>query len=820
VNPGDVAGVLPQQGWFAIDNHYNVNLNCEPVGFAANNGTTLSLTDTNFNPTGITLTFTASDSWDNNINFTNISTPNAKLMQGTIKQANGNHTPITFTFNNVPPGQYDVYVYCQLDGSGMIASLWDFYNITTNYIKEQQLFYDTNVFIQSTATSAAQATNVANYVKFSMGTDARGQIEILGQYAQSTLGMGVSAIQLVPTGALKPNTTPLSFLLEPASRRGALGASNITFQAAIRGPLSYLQWFQNGAAIPGATNLTYTPAPITAGDNLANFSVSASNNLNSITSTNAVLTVGQYVTNNGVGVLDGGIINITTQPQSASVIANRGTVVFTAAATTAGFTGDTSGAQPPLNYQWQSAPAGSSTFTNIPNATHASYRTPLLSQTQNGQQYRLNITYPTLFSSVAVVTVLPNTNPPVVSVGAISKNNGTTDTAVEVGASFDELVNVSTLVQGNFALNSGTITGLKVATNSYISYASAILETTGLTPGSSYVLTAHGVTDLSGNVLPSTNINFTVPVATKWAEIGTAPAPGQVVPVGNNGFDILNGGRQEWNSYDEVTMAYVKKTNDFDVKVQVTYVEPASQWTRCGLVARNWLDIGNQSDAGGTSINSTNHLCSAYAQTHVNGTQDLKDTGLWDLSDPVQIANGASNNSHEQNTRLAAGAATTSWIGGGSIGPPQFPDNCWIRLARQGTLITGYASTDGVNWTNQGTVTLTDQTNVMYVGVSLGVETGNIWGGNWSVFTNPFNPTYDRLFVGQFRNFGDNIAATPSPTIAIAETGGTIKITFTGSGLQQSQKVGTGASWTTVTNATSPYTVTKSGSVLFYRAVQ
>jgi len=31
------------------------------------------------------------------------------------------------------------------------------------------------------------------------------------------------------------------------------------------------------------------------------------------------------------------------------------------------------------------------------------------------------------------------------------------------------------------------------------------------------------------------------------------------VPVGDTGFDVLNGGRQEWGTYDEVTMAYREK---------------------------------------------------------------------------------------------------------------------------------------------------------------------------------------------------------------------------------------------------------------------
>lgn len=817
LSPGDVAGVVPQGFWFQVDNHYNLNGNCDI--FTADNGTTASIVDTNASPTGVTLTFTSSDSWDDNVNVANITTPNAKLMQGTIKQANGSHVPITFTFNNVPSGQYDVYVYCDVDGNGVVAKLWDFYNVTTNYILEQQQFYDTNTFIQSTATSAAQATNIANYVKLTMGTDVRGQIGFLGQWDSSTLGMGITAVQLVPKGALVVNTIPLSFMLEPASRRGAVGASNITFTTNVRGPMQYLQWLKNGAVVPGETNTTYTPSPILSADNGATISFTASNNLNAITSSNAVLTVGQYVTNNGIGVLDGGIINITTQPQNITVVANRGArAVFTVAATTAGFTGDTSGAQPPLTYQWMSAPKGSSTFTVISNQTRAKYTAPLASQADDGTQFKVDVTYPTLFSSTAVLTVLPNTNPPVLTAGAITRNDG----VVEVAASFDEQVDPTTLLQANFTLNAGTITGFKLATNSAGTYQSAILQTTGLTPGNNYVLTGKSITDLSGNTLKSTNVSFTVPVSMQWAEIGTPPAPGQVIPVGKDGFDILNGGREEWSTYDEVDMAYVKKTNDFDVKVQVIFVEPASEWTRCGLQARNALNIGEPST---DHTNSTTSTASAYAQTHVNGSQDLLDTGLW--PDPTQIGNGASNNGHEQNTRLGKGIATTSWgnnLGNPASNPPfpgpAFPD-VWLRLARQGTQLHGYSSLDGVTWTDQGTTSLTDQQPDMYVGMSLSVETGNIWtAAAFDIWNAPFNATFDRLFVGQFRNFGDYVASLPGPTVTISQAGAALTITYTGSTLQQSATLGAGASWTPVSGATSPYPVPKNSPAMFFRAVQ
>ena len=82
------------------------------------------------------------------------------------------------------------------------------------------------------------------------------------------------------------------------------------------------------------------------------------------------------------------------------------------------------------NYQWQSAPPASSTFTNIPGATLASYTTPNLAlATDNGDQYRAIVTVPcdgsSATSAVAKVTLTaPVVTPPGVVVDDVFPSIG------------------------------------------------------------------------------------------------------------------------------------------------------------------------------------------------------------------------------------------------------------------------------------------------------------------------------------------------------------------------------------------------------------
>ncbi len=470
----------------------------------------------------------------------------------------------------------------------------------------------------------------------------------------------------------------------------------------------------------------------------------------------------------------------------------------------------------PLAYQWSKG------GVDIPGAIRPTLTLNNIQPSDAGNySVRISDLSGSLHSDMAVTVTA---YPPIPSASGITRNDG----VVEVGVTFDEAITVSTLVAGNFTLNSGTMTGFKVGTNSYMNYQSAVLQTTGLTPGGSYTLTVKNISDGNGQTLSSTNINFTVGNLS-WAESGTPITPGQVIPVGADGVDILNGGRQEWNVYDEITFAYVKKTNDFDVKVQVVYAEPGSEWTRVGLQARNALNVGEPVYDHTNTTPSATATASAYAQTHVNPNDTLGSFGQWDPADPVQPGNTTPNNGHEQNCRLAEGALSTGW--GSVSGIPAYPD-VWLRLQRSATVLHGYRSDDGVNWTDQGTVTLTDQQPDMYVGAFLAVETGNIWGGTdcgltgFDVWNCPYTSKFDRLFVAQFRNFADVAPSLARAPIAIKRVGASIVLSWGVAGtLQSSPVLGPSAAWLPVAGAPNTptggsYTNTPSGPALFYRLLQ
>lgn len=96
---------------------------------------------------------------------------------------------------------------------------------------------------------------------------------------------------------------------------------------------------------------------------------------------------------------------ITQQPHSTAVSPGQA-ASFSVTATSVG-----------LTYQWQTAPSGSGTFTDVPGATGSSFTTAAMAIGDNGTQFRVVVTnhIGSVTSSVATVTVINATTTPFVT---------------------------------------------------------------------------------------------------------------------------------------------------------------------------------------------------------------------------------------------------------------------------------------------------------------------------------------------------------------------------------------------------------------------
>jgi hypothetical protein len=483
----------------------------------------------------------------------------------------------------------------------------------------------------------------------------------------------------------------------------------------------------------------------------------------------------------------GASITFSQQPTNVTILQGR-TATFTAAATGQSLYGTN------VVLQWQTAPSGSTTFTNIPGATTGSYTTPALGLADNGRQYKLLATVPafTQPSSVATVTVNPDIYPPnLVSVAALPSQSGTT---FDVGVTFDEPLDATSAgTLANYTISAGTITGLKY----YPTSQGVVLTVSGLTAGTAYSVTVANVADPYGNKITSANLPGTFS-SMQWGIVGgdELKLGNGVVAVGTNAFDIYSDGIEEYAAYDEATFVYEQVTGDFDKELRVEYVDPASEWARAGLIVRDVTNFGV--DRNGQT---TNNLAGRYQKIHV---------------EPVITAMGTPGaDDYEGNRRLNTGGQTDSAITNTVPGTPLYP-NAWCRLQRVGQTFTIFRSDDGVNWVTEGGTTWgVDDTNhiampnTVYVGPEYAPENDNVSAG------------FQAMFGAKFRDYRNHGAAAP-PTLTIAmNPDGTFTLTYTGT-LWSSQTAN--GTYAPVSGASSPWPVNPKGtgakSSQFYRAQQ
>ena len=455
----------------------------------------------------------------------------------------------------------------------------------------------------------------------------------------------------------------------------------------------------------------------------------------------------------------GASVTITTEP--ADVTAEQ--------AKTATFSVAVNASSTAIAYQWKK------NGQDIDGAIAATYTTPILSLADSGARYSVPVSIPgaSVTSREALLTVVTDATPPkIVSAAAVASQTGTT---FDVGVSFDEALDpTSAGNSANYTLSAGTISGVKF----YPSSRGVVLTASGLTAGSTYTVTVANVKDVPGNAMTATAKEFKVS-GMKWGVVGANElALGNgVLATAENGFDVYSDAIGEWGTYDEATFVYEQVTGDFDKMVRVEYQDSSSQWARAGLIARDVTNFGvdRGTQEGGAA--------GRYQKVHVN---------------PKTTAMGTSgNNAWEGNRRLATGAATTTAGGGGT---PLYP-NAWCRLKRAGDLFTIFRSDDAVTWTQLGTTTFTEpMPATLFVGPEFSPENGNIGEATG----------LRGVWLAKFRDYG-NYNPVVTPTIGMGSTG---VITYTGV-LQSSATVN--GTYAPVAGATSPYTIPRTGTAMFYR---
>ena len=193
----DVAGVVPVGNWNSLDDSYGSNLAAFPKQFT---GTSQPLLDSTGKVTPVTVTFIADDAWNNDVDLKTNVTANAKMMKGVIKMGNGKTNEVAdFTFNNVPDGLYDLYIYTDSNNENVAIDTTDHGLTETFHTLSPHQFYDSTTFLQATNMNPAGPRDNGNYVKFTNLTPIDSSIGFTMKYVSGGDGLGIAGMQLVQT---------------------------------------------------------------------------------------------------------------------------------------------------------------------------------------------------------------------------------------------------------------------------------------------------------------------------------------------------------------------------------------------------------------------------------------------------------------------------------------------------------------------------------------------------------------------------------------------------------------------------------------------
>jgi malectin (di-glucose binding ER protein)/fibronectin type III domain protein len=197
----------------------------------------------------------------------------------------------------------------------------------------------------------------------------------------------------------------------------------------------------------------------------------------------------------------------------------------------------------------------------------------------------------------------------------------------------------------------------------------------GLSPSTTYFYRVTAV-NAAGSSPPSNQASATTPAAgltAPWqdADIGSVTPAGSA-SLSSGVFTVRGAGADIWGNADAFHFVYQSLTGDGDIVARVTAVQNTNAWAKAGVMIRETLAAGSEQA----------FMC----LTPGNGLAFQR--------------------------RVSTNGVSTHTSGGAGSAP------VWVRVVRNGNTLTGFRSTDGVNWTQVGSDTIAMAAPV-FVGLAL-----------------------------------------------------------------------------------------------------
>ena len=323
----------------------------------------------------------------------------------------------------------------------------------------------------------------------------------------------------------------------------------------------------------------------------------------------------------------------------------------------------------PVAFQWYR------NGTPLNGATNSVYELLTTSLADGGTVFSVALTNTvtnTLFtalSSNAILTVLPDTNPPMISrIINIGTNH--------VDVSFSKVVAAASATNtANYVFTDGLPVNAATLDRDN---QTVVLTTAPLTYGSNYWVVVNSVQDLAttpNTIDTNTLVTFTAMAVTSQ-DLG-GPAVASTITAAGDGYNITATGTGFNGNADQGNFAYQVWDGDFDVCVRVAALGTPDVFANAGLMARE-------------DLTASGRFAAALATPAMNGC-------FFAWRDPA--------------------ASRTSQTGNF---PANYPDT-WLRLSRVGDTFTAYAGYDGQTWTELGSDSITMPAEI-FLGFSTGSE--------------------------------------------------------------------------------------------------